>query len=80
MTMKTLFVAGIAALSLTSFGVAFAEETAQEAAEAALQVEAQKVEEAAAAMEAGAPDAMEKIEEAQEASVEAKAQQEAAGE
>lgn len=80
MRLKTLVVAGIAALSLTTFGFAVADETAQEAADAALEVEAQKVKEAEAALEAGAPDAMEKIEEAQEASVEAKAKQEAAGE
>jgi hypothetical protein len=80
MQTKTLVVAAFAALSLMVCGLAAAEQTAQEEAEAALKVEAEKVEEAAAAVEAGAPDAQEKIEEAQAASVEAKAKQEAAGE
>jgi hypothetical protein len=80
MMMKTLVFAGITALSLSTLGLAVAEETAKEEAEAALEVEAQKVQEAEAALEAGAPDAMEKIQEAQEASVEAKEKQEAAGE
>ncbi len=80
MKMKTIVTTGFAALSLAVFGLAAAEETAQEAAEAALKVEGEKVMEAAAAVEAGDPDAQEKIDEAEAASIEAKAKQEAAGE
>ena len=80
MKMKTLFAAAFVALSMAAFGVATAEETAKEAAEAALKVEGEKVREAREAVEAGAPDAQQKIDEAEAASIEAKAKQEAAGE
>ena len=63
---------------MSAFGLACAQETAEEVAEAAQQVEAQKGLEAQAAVAAGAADAHEKIDEAKAASVDAKAKEEAA--